>query len=302
MTEKELNEAVNLFLMQKDKTRLSGVHYKNRQPDNERVILPKENYYEYYSKKQKRLVAQLNGYNDKYDRDTHLEISTDKEHVFGQCVVLKEKLNKDSYPTIFFNVEVATYMEHNGKIVILNRFDHGRFHDNHLSIYSNQNIDEQNLYEKYFKEKAGPLHFHFNTAYQSKVLNTQDCSNAIGMENLIKYLEDLQRCDDKNAPIYKYNLGMPFLDYKKNLFGYNSQIVKNLQAALKNEPNANMIKAMQNIILVSDCLADIRCFVKGADYENMQYGDDNFVGGRKGDKNIRMIARDMILTRDILEN
>lgn len=285
MTKEQIEQAKKLFLMQKDKTRLSGVHCKHRQPDDDRVILPENDYYKYYSKSCKKVIAKVNGHNEKYNKDTQLSVSTDVQHVFGQCVVLKDVLGKNPNSKFFFNVEVATYMEHNGKIVLLNRFDHGTRHKNDLSIYSSCDDGEQKLYEEYFKKDADTTHFHFNTAVQSKILKTQDCANAIGLIELIDYLHNLQKCEDKTAPIYKYNLGMPFLDYKKNLMGYNSQIVQNLQAALKNEPDANMIKAMQEIMRIADDFAAEHFAARGFD---------------KGNKNLQMVAKDFLLVGQIV--
>ena len=140
-----------------------------------------------------------------------------------------------------------------------------RTHANDYSIYPEE---LQPIYEKYFTDeintepngKVYPLshcpHFHFNTASQTEKLGGQEKSNAISINQLIKYLKDLHKCNDPYNPILNNSLGMPFLTYLKqeNKYKYISNLyeitvkIKNLYANAKNKKLYDYMCELEKII------------------------------------------------------
>jgi hypothetical protein len=118
--------------------------------------------------------------------------------------------------------------------MIVNRFDScGRLHDNKMKVYGELSYDEYEFYKKYLCDKevcddsgchykvVAP-HIHFHTQTQTKMLGNQTMANAISIEGLIRYLDDLMADNNPKSLINNLNMGMPFLDYKNNEQSYVS--------------------------------------------------------------------------------
>lgn len=109
--------------------------------------------------------------------------------------------------------------------VYCNRFDashmttkktNGAKDPDHTNFYERTNIsgDELALYLKYFKDEAPCPHFHYYRKSVCKQMFGNGKSFAININDLAVYLQDLEMAietKDKNNPILKYTLGMPFL-------------------------------------------------------------------------------------------
>ena len=109
--------------------------------------------------------------------------------------------------------------------VYCNRFDashmttkktNGAKDPDHTNFYERTNIsgDELALYLKYFKDEAPCPHFHYYRKSVCRQMFGNGKSFAININDLAKYLQDLEMAietKDKNNPILKYTLGMPFL-------------------------------------------------------------------------------------------
>lgn len=93
--------------------------------------------------------------------------------------------------------------------------------DNHPNRYNEAGITdniELGLYQQYFKQKARCPHFHFFTKKVCRNLHSNNASFAINIKDLENYLTDLEVARNSNNtsnPIFKYDLGMPFLDIAK---------------------------------------------------------------------------------------
>lgn len=124
-------------------------------------------------------------------------------------------------------VAIATYYDHSGEIVILNRFDQtGRPHDNYFHVYSPANAAEVAFYQTYLADRvytdaqgtthyqASVPHIHFNTRSQTLAFGHHDKANAISIDSLTRYLADLMNDYNPSSLINRLNMGMPFLDFK----------------------------------------------------------------------------------------
>ena len=111
-------------------------------------------------------------------------------------------------------------------------------HENIQEIYDyyKMNYGEPiaNLYKSFFTEKVDFPHFHFMNRTMSEEYCKTSEGNAISLDKLIDYIEQLMRAK-KNQPLNHFDFGMPFLDIKNNPNKYRSAIdVKNLSVALVN--------------------------------------------------------------------
>lgn len=210
-----------------------------------KVLLEKEDYYEYLSADFVEYKS-MTGFDDKRQTMVSSKIYINEKkslaiaQVSCQKLVPKVIMGMPIDKQMGFEIYLATYLERNGKIVLLQRFDQAALYDhqNDYSIF--QNLELRALAQKYFTDyhtesNCGRIryfaklpHFHFNTHTQSKMFSKDSSANAISLDNLIKYIKDLENCNNENSPLLKHNLGLPFLDIKNNEVKYESNVTKTL--------------------------------------------------------------------------
>ena len=230
-----IRESIELFNSKIDKT------YWTEQVINTRtlVVLPVENYYKILQKSFSK-VGENSGSAPKYHTTNFAEYFANTSSEDTIAVVSSVKA-VDSVPT---KISIATYYDYAGKIAILNRFDQtGRAHDNHLDVYGvSPTSSEFAFYKKYLSDqtivdpttgtelyKVNVPHVHFNTKSQTEKFNDHDKANAISIEKLMVYINDLMSDLNPSSPINTIDMGMPFLDLKKAKLTYTSTMLSSLK-------------------------------------------------------------------------
>lgn len=220
-------------------------------------------------------VEKLTGHTCKLDTINKISVYKNINNQHIAQVASFTKILKHKHKNVPERVTIATYYAEDERIFLINHLDAvGRTHANDYSIYPDK---VRHLYEKYFTdeivtEKDGkeyPLaycpHFHFNTAFQTEYLGGQEKSNAISINQLIKYLKDLKNCKDEFAPILNNSLGMPFLTYLKqeNKYKYNSLMgqmvaeIKNLYSNSRKHDLVNFMLELESIIKYKQATTNI---------------------------------------------
>ena len=202
-------------------------------PVRNRKLLPAENYSTVLGRDFEFLETNK-GFDEKYKSQILASYygSSEQDLAVAQVISKKEREAGELY-----QLNISTYCAHQGDIILINRFDlKGRAHLCDFSIFSGK---EKELFEKYFTDKinnnGAPIsttpHIHFQTKTQAEKLRQP---NPISLENLIKYLEDL---DAANEDLLQYDLGMPFLDYKLGKKQYTSPFWPLLEKFAEPEEN-----------------------------------------------------------------
>ena len=201
------------------------------------VVLPVENYYKVLQKKYVK-VGDNSGSVPAFQTNNFAEYFANiKEE--KSIAVVKSVKTVNSVPT---KISIATYFDQNGDIAILNRFDQtGRPHDNYFEVYGSAlSSSELDFYKKYLSDREfdDPVrgkhfqvfvpHIHFNTRSQTVAFGHHDKANAISLEKLMIYLNDLKHDSNPNSHINNIDMGMPFLDLKKVKLEYSSTMLSSV--------------------------------------------------------------------------
>lgn len=195
--------------------------------DDAHAIMSNEAYFRVLLK-ENEFVKHLYGYNHKLNLINQIYIFKNINNQYIAQVVSYRKNNYNEHKLTndehCQEVCVSTYLNLSNKIILLNHFDPiGKSHANNYSIYP---AELQPIYENYFTDYttldndktyyvSKCPHFHFNTAHQTENLGGQEHANAISIKGLIRYLKDLNHCNQKNSILLKESFGMPFLTYHK---------------------------------------------------------------------------------------
>jgi len=184
------------------------------------VYMGKNDFLDYYQARQS--FSNQKGGQNTYDIETLSCVN----HPTGQCNAMTFSRKIDPSVNLSFvrrqpgdvkKVSIASYTFNDFyEPVLVNNFDpQGHPHDNNFSIYNDY---EKPYYEKYFGSTAPAPHFHFNTQKQDIKLKRP---NAISVENIAKYLEDLDT-QKQDVFLQTETMGMPFLKIKNGDMGYRS--------------------------------------------------------------------------------
>lgn len=198
-------------------------------------------------------------------------------------VLCIDKVQKDCFTPSYNTIENA---------IICNRFD--PFHmqtngtkgydpikHNHPNKFKEAGVVdpvELSLYEKYFREKARCPHFHYYTKTVCDKLNKNSASFAINMQDLARYLTDLDDAFSnpalKNDPILQYDLGMPYLDMiQGKIVCEMDDFIKTAKTIFQKYYGAEKCRGISLLYSLIDCTrrgdisgglacaADIMCFV-----------------------------------------
>lgn len=202
--------------------------YKDRtiwKADNlyERVALPTDNMYLEYillDKRGKESVT-IKGCNSVYNRSIETSFKCSDIYpdvVFAVTMHTKDGMENIDMPDVFCSAIIdnrqvkynlgSGYKKELLGCATLFRFDSkGRPHDN---------INTDGIRDKYYRSVAPAPHFHFYSRSQTKShLNESSECDAISLNDLITYIVDLIKADDKED-ICQDNMDMPFLEIKKN--------------------------------------------------------------------------------------
>lgn len=266
-----IDDSIKLFTSKKDSSR-----WVDR--NNKKVLLKENDYYKVLNCPFS-FYKSLTGFNQDHNTlvSTKIFVSEDKGLAIAQVaskkLVAKQPISKPNKKSIKKNknndfemkLAIATYLDYDGELVILNRFDpKGLFdHQNNYDIYDN--LEEKALYEKYFTDYqtvsktnkvryySGHPHFHFNTRLQSEKFCQDTKANAISLENLIRYVRALDKCQTDNSKILNYSLGMPFLDYKLKNKQFHSHVKQTLLGLSKsNSVSKTMRGFMEDLIMFKE--------------------------------------------------
>lgn len=113
-----------------------------------------------------------------------------------------------------------------------NHINSQEIYDYYLNNYGQSVAD---IYRKIFSKESGFPHFHFMNRTMSETYGKTAESDAITLDNLIKYIEKLRSVNDVNHVLNNFDFAMPYLGIKKNPNKYKTAIdVQNLKKALCN--------------------------------------------------------------------
>ena len=233
-----IRESIDLFNSKINQT------YWTEQVINTRtlVVLPVENYYKILQKSFSK-VGENSGTSVKFHTNNLAEYFANPKTEDTIAFVSSIKA-AGPVPT---KISIATYYAYDDKIAILNRFDQtGRAHDNHLDVYGvSPTSPEFAFYKKYLSDKTvsdpstgaeqykvNVPHIHFNTRSQTIAFNNHNKANAISVEKLIVYLNDLMADLNPSSIINTVDMGMPFLDLKNAKLTYTSTMLSSLQSII----------------------------------------------------------------------
>lgn len=218
---REIEDSIDLFNSRLHRTYLA---------DKDRTVSDEEDYYKLLQKNYDFLDSVARYCDPKFGKglENHALYFGDHGTKDAVALVTTTKL----VPGCPARVSVGTYFDNDGKVMIVNRFDPcGRQHENKMKVYGNLSYEEYEFYKKYLSDnevcdekgchyKVSVPHIHFHTQSQTKMLGNQTMANAISIEGLIRYLDDLMADNDPKSLINNLNIGMPFLDYKQNKSSY----------------------------------------------------------------------------------
>lgn len=137
------------------------------------------------------------------------------------------------------------------EIVQLSRYDHYQSFDHHNRIDRTSNP----LKLRYFKDVifAGTPHFHFDSKTQALAYDDSAGCDAISLNDLIIYIQDLINVEDGND-LLKDNFSMPYLEIKKNpqLYKTSSDLME-----LQNYIDKNKIIIKSMLFNIADNRQDL---------------------------------------------
>lgn len=215
-----------------------GYLFKNMWERNDKTLTlsSDEEYTKYiFCEKQEFLKQQI-----EYNSDRDKTIMTDLYQVSGRESLISAVYsfsgsdvsdnNQDHFVSVYYLGSSKTEKVNNEKKVLnfvqLCRYDPVEKHE-HLNNFSNfqfdENSNEENLYLYYFGKKVKAPHFHFASRRNAENLGKAS-GLAIDLDMLIEYLEDLNDGEKNHPDIEKYNLGLPFLEIKKNPSMYKTSV------------------------------------------------------------------------------
>lgn len=161
------------------------------------------------------------------------------------------------FASIFPNTNISTETGRGGRQlsmlqgIQLFRYDPtGSFdHENSLDIYEMYKVTYgegvADLYRKYFPLQASFPHFHFLSKTMATTYEKTTEADAISLDMLITYVEDLMFESKKEHPLNVLDFGMPYLRIKNNPKSYKTCVdMRRLNDALINN---NVNKQIGNI-------------------------------------------------------
>lgn len=212
--------------------KLNSTHWAKLYPDS---ILPFDDYYRVLLTPS-TLIQKLTGYFEKTNTKNKVSIyQNENGDYIAQVASYKHFIKNHQYTKdqLIPMVSVATYINWENNIILLNHFDAVGY--NHTNNYTCYPTKTRYLYEKYYTDKivedngvkyhhSHCPHFHFSSSTQTKLQLTQEHPNAISIDQILIYLDDLKSCKDKNNILLSEDLNMPFLAFYKNdnTLKYNS--------------------------------------------------------------------------------
>lgn len=143
------------------------------------------------------------------------------------------------------------------------RFNHHNLNDIYEYYENTYSDNTANFYKRFFTEEVEFPHFHFSNRLMAESYGRSAEANAISLDKLIEYIEELRANNNQKHVINNLDFGMPYLDIKKNPNKYKTSIdIRNLAQALVNN---NVNKQINSIFKQTQKLEPTTKILRGLD-------------------------------------